>query len=196
MNLLARKLDHFADLGVKDKQLLDELIKGTRRVAARRDIIKEGERPNSVHLILSGFACRYKITADGTRQIVALLLPGDFCDLHVAILGEMDHSIGTLSNCSAVANSVNRFRRSCLAAPRGGGAAVDVGPDLLGVGARAVVLARSAQFPRWEYRIHRELLVRDTSKNTSKADRCNGLLLAFSTPRDNCPEKSGMEPVA
>lgn len=62
----------------------------------------------------------------------------------------MDHSIGTLSNCSAVANSVNRFRRSCLAAPRGGGAAVDVGPDLLGVGARAVVLAQSAQFPRWE----------------------------------------------
>lgn len=60
MNLLARKLDHFADLGVEDKQLLDELIKGTRRVAARRDIIKEGERPNSVHLILSGFACRYR----------------------------------------------------------------------------------------------------------------------------------------
>lgn len=116
-------------------------------MAARRDIIKEGERPNSVHLILSGFACRYKITAGGTRQIVALLLPGDFCDLHVAILGEMDHSIGTLSNCSAVANSVNRFRQSCLAAPRVGGAAVDVGPDLLGVGARAVVLARSAQFP-------------------------------------------------
>lgn len=60
MNLLARKLDQFADLGVEDKQLLDELIKDTRRVAARRDIIKEGERPNSVHLILSGFACRYR----------------------------------------------------------------------------------------------------------------------------------------
>ena len=30
---------------------------------------------------------------------MALLLPGDFCDLHVAILGEMDHSISTLTSC-------------------------------------------------------------------------------------------------
>lgn len=165
-------------------------------MAARRDIIKEGERPNSVHLILSGFACRYKITADGTRQIVGLLLPGDFCDLHVAILGEMDHSIGTLSNCSVVANSVNRFRRSCLAAPRGGGAAVDVGPDLLGVAHAPSSLRDLLNSLVGNYRIHRELLVRDTSKNTSKADRCSGLLLAFSTPRDNCPEKSGIESVA
>ena len=32
-----------------------------------------------------------------TRQ-----LPGDLCDLHVAILGEMDHGIATLSACGIV----------------------------------------------------------------------------------------------
>jgi CRP-like cAMP-binding protein len=33
---------------------------------------------------------------------MAYLLPGDFCDLHVAILGEMDHSIATLSAARVV----------------------------------------------------------------------------------------------
>jgi CRP-like cAMP-binding protein len=55
-----------------------------------------------VHLILEGFACRYKVLADGTRQIMAYLVPGDFCDLQVFILKEMDHSIATLSRCTVV----------------------------------------------------------------------------------------------
>jgi CRP-like cAMP-binding protein len=43
--------------------------------------------------MLEGWAARYKFVDDGSRQITAFLLPGDFCDMHVAILGEMDHSI-------------------------------------------------------------------------------------------------------
>lgn len=33
---------------------------------------------------------------------MAFLVPGDFCDLHVAILGAMDHGIATLSGCTVV----------------------------------------------------------------------------------------------
>jgi CRP-like cAMP-binding protein len=33
----------------------------------------------------------------GERHIIAWLVPGDLCDLHVSILGEMDHAIGTLA---------------------------------------------------------------------------------------------------
>jgi CRP-like cAMP-binding protein len=52
-----------------------------------------------VHLILEGFAFRYKVLPDGQRQIVAYLIPGDLCDLHVSILGEMDHGIATVTPC-------------------------------------------------------------------------------------------------
>jgi CRP-like cAMP-binding protein len=52
--------------------------------------------------------CRYKLVAGGGRQIMAYLVPGDFCDLHVFILKAMDHSIGTLSQCSVV--SIDRAR--------------------------------------------------------------------------------------
>jgi CRP-like cAMP-binding protein len=66
-------------------------------MGARRNVIREGERPDHVHLIVEGWAARYKLLADGARQITAFLIPGDFCDLHVTILGEMDHSIMTLT---------------------------------------------------------------------------------------------------
>ena len=51
---------------------------------------------------MDGFACRYKLRANGSRQIMAYLVPGDFCDLHVFILREMDHTIATLSPCRVV----------------------------------------------------------------------------------------------
>jgi CRP-like cAMP-binding protein len=48
-------------------------------------------------VILSGLACRYKILSNGSRQIMAFLIPGDLCDAEIFILKEMDHSIGTLT---------------------------------------------------------------------------------------------------
>ncbi|GAA4023358.1 Crp/Fnr family transcriptional regulator [Sphingomonas swuensis] len=49
-------------------------------------------------VILEGWAHRYKILPNGTRQVLAFLMPGDACDLHIGLLGEMDHSIQTLTN--------------------------------------------------------------------------------------------------
>lgn len=101
-NLLVRKLEAFQTLSQDDKRLIEAHTSRTRVVEAKQDIISEGDAPDNVHLILSGFACRYKIVESGTRQIVAYLVPGDFCDLHVFILKAMDHSIGTLSRCRVV----------------------------------------------------------------------------------------------
>jgi CRP-like cAMP-binding protein len=64
--------------------------------------VREGDAPSRVNLILQGFACRYKLLPNGSRHIMAYLVPGDFCDLHVFILKAMDHAIGTLSRCKVV----------------------------------------------------------------------------------------------
>lgn len=102
MNLLTRKLEAFGPLPDADKSLLDEVIQPAQPVGARVDLIREGDAPSHVNLILEGFACRYKTTPDGSRQIMAYLVPGDFCDLHVFILKAMDHTIATLSRCQVV----------------------------------------------------------------------------------------------
>src|SRR5215217_5156438 len=101
-NLLTRKLEAFAPLPEADRHLLDEVIDKARDVGPREDLIREGDAPDDVHLILAGFACRSKRLADGRRQIMAYLVPGDFCDLHVFILKAMDHTIATLSPCRVV----------------------------------------------------------------------------------------------
>lgn len=99
---LIQKLDHSGFLRDEDRSILRDIASASRRVAARSDLIQEDDRPENVYLILEGFACRYKLMPSGRRQIMAILLPGDFCDLHVAILGRMDHSISTLSPCTVV----------------------------------------------------------------------------------------------
>ena len=101
-NLLTRKLEAFAPLPEADKRLLDAVIREARDVGPREDLIREGDAPSDVRLILAGFACRYKRLAGGRRQIMAYLVPGDFCDLHVFILKAMDHTIATLSPCRVV----------------------------------------------------------------------------------------------
>jgi CRP-like cAMP-binding protein len=102
MNRLTRKLEAFAPLPDVDKHILDIVIGEARTVRPRTDLIREGDAPNDVNLILEGFACRYKMLPDGTRQIVAYFVPGDFCDLYVFILKAMDHTIATLSPCKVV----------------------------------------------------------------------------------------------
>jgi CRP-like cAMP-binding protein len=58
-------------------------------------------------MLLAGFACRYVVLPSGRRQILAYLLPGDFCDLRACILERMDHSIGTLTAVKVASFSRN-----------------------------------------------------------------------------------------
>ena len=101
-NRLTRKLEAFGPLPDADRRLLDEVSRDARAVGAKVDLIREGDTPRDVHLILEGFACRYKVLPDGTRQIMAYFVPGDFCDPYVFILKAMDHTIATLSPCKVV----------------------------------------------------------------------------------------------
>ena len=96
---LTRKLRLGSTLSEADTDRLDQLAGHAREFASGQDMVFEGDPPKFVHFVASGTACRYKQLPDGRRAIVALLLPGDFCDLHVTILNHMDHSIAALTDC-------------------------------------------------------------------------------------------------
>lgn len=94
---VAAKLEAFTRLSADDRAALAQMSRNYRYVDARRDVISEGDTPRHVHLVLDGWACRYKQLPDGKRQIVSIFVPGDFCDVNVYILRHMDHSIGAIT---------------------------------------------------------------------------------------------------
>lgn len=81
------------------------------------DLVREGERPTSSLLVVDGYTTRYRDSPDGTRQIMAIHVPGDFVDLHSLLIKEMDHSVGALSPCRVVRFPHERLTRLTQAHP-------------------------------------------------------------------------------
>ncbi|MGF7152075.1 CRP-like cAMP-binding protein [Sphingomonas zeicaulis] len=96
-NAFVSKLKGLAPLVPGEIAALEAATGSPLRYGARHDLIREGDRPGPVFVVIEGWACRYKILPNGTRQILAYLMPGDSCDLHIGLLAEMDHSIQTIT---------------------------------------------------------------------------------------------------
>ena len=94
-NRFIDKLRGFAELTDTEVGALEQATARPKTVQPRRDLIREGDQPGPVLVMLDGWAFRYKVLPSGTRQIMAFLMPGDACDLHIGLLAEMDHSIQT-----------------------------------------------------------------------------------------------------
>lgn len=94
---ISRKLSRFAALQADDVAELERIV--TERVdgfSSREDVLREGDQPTWCTILISGWACRYKLLEDGRRQIVAILLPGDVCDYGSLLTSRLDHSIAAL----------------------------------------------------------------------------------------------------
>lgn len=66
-----------ADLDAEELAALDAAMADVRTLAPRRDIFTEGRVPEERLLLLEGWAFRTHLLADGRRQIIQFLLPGD-----------------------------------------------------------------------------------------------------------------------
>lgn len=95
-NPLARKLHQAVRLTADDEKLLDSLVAQPKRYESGEMVVAEGDTTNFAHVVIAGAAARFKLLPDGRRQNVALLLPGDLCDLHGFLLRRFDHSIDAL----------------------------------------------------------------------------------------------------
>lgn len=109
-NRFIQKLRSFADLTAGDVAALEKALSSPRPYAARQDLIREGDVPGPMFVMLDGWACRYKILPNGSRQIMAFLMPGDACDLHTKLLDQMDHGIQTITPAKVATVSRDTMR--------------------------------------------------------------------------------------
>lgn len=98
IEMLSARLSSFIPLDTRTRAAIDQLAaRRVRKIGAKRDIIRENERPQTLIAIRRGWACRYKTMPDGQRQQLAILLPGDLVDLHLQVLACTDHSVAAIT---------------------------------------------------------------------------------------------------
>lgn len=80
------------------KALLDAVVR-EKVVNPRSDVLRQGDVPTVTHVLLDGHTYRYRLLHDGRRQITAVLVPGEICDLEAVMWGRADYSVGALTKC-------------------------------------------------------------------------------------------------
>lgn len=84
----------------QDRHHWEAVLSRGARYFNREDIVRQGDRPGGLCVVLSGWVQRYKQTADGRRQIVALILPGEVCDLDLFTLARRESSLAPIGRAS------------------------------------------------------------------------------------------------
>src|SRR5207245_685413 len=87
---LTRKLKLMGVIDQDDMNRLAALPVRTEQVPRFRELVREGEQPDQCCLLGSGYACRYKESPSGARQIVSFHLRGDLLDIQHLLLARAD----------------------------------------------------------------------------------------------------------
>lgn len=121
-NPLIRKIESVFTLTDDERQALETLPMQVVIIKDDQDIVRMGDRPSRCCLLLSGFACTYKVTAGGKRQIVSFSIAGDIPDLQSLHLKTLDTSVATISTCRVGFVTHEALRDICTRYPRIGAA--------------------------------------------------------------------------
>ncbi|WP_336487769.1 Crp/Fnr family transcriptional regulator [Methylobacterium nigriterrae] len=112
------KLGHGADLDHAEAAALFAALGRSERAAPRTRLVEAGGRSCGGLALLDGFACRYRQTQAGRRQITALLLPGDLHDPQAGLANGADHGVMTLSYCTIASVPAETLERLKADHPR------------------------------------------------------------------------------
>lgn len=94
------RLRRSSEIDAADLAALSVLPVETRVFDPHGTIVPEGRRGDRLHVMLDGWASRVKILENGSRQIPALFLPGDVCDLDGLLFARNDCATIALTRCT------------------------------------------------------------------------------------------------
>jgi CRP-like cAMP-binding protein len=97
---LIDRLSRFVDLTARERAHLEDLQAEFVKVRAGVDIIVAGHVYRCICILNQGMAIRYKVLHDGRRQILGLVLPGDFVGLPGCLFDSCLYSIASLTEAT------------------------------------------------------------------------------------------------
>lgn len=87
----------------EEREALEAAALPVRTLRPNTDLLREGDATDQLHILVEGWGCRYKTTRDGSRQIVALVVPGDMANLDSLLFGRPDFGVRILTAAKTVA---------------------------------------------------------------------------------------------
>lgn len=149
-----RKLERFVRLNGDELASLAELEARPRVIAAQTELVHEHQQDAQAYIVQSGWACAYKMLADGGRQVISFPVAGDFMGVRSIMLRTSDHSFAAITDLVVAEVTAPRIMRLFATSPRLGCAILwaasrdeaMVVEHLVGVGRRSAVMRTAHLF--------------------------------------------------
>jgi CRP-like cAMP-binding protein len=119
---LLQHLRSITALSEHETRAVENLPVQVTDIARHQDIVREGDRPRRSCILMTGFACTFKMTGEGRRQIMAFHLSGDMPDLQSVHLSTLDSSLGSITACRVGFVEHEAIHKLCEDHPRIGSA--------------------------------------------------------------------------
>jgi CRP-like cAMP-binding protein len=95
---LVRRLATFVEISEEERTALLDLESRQIEVARGVDLTKEGQDGHKAFILQSGWACSYKLTPNGGRQIIRFPIPGDFMGYRALLLPTSDQFLCVMTD--------------------------------------------------------------------------------------------------
>lgn len=93
-----RRMACFSVLPASELALIDQLKQAELARVAGDVLIEEGQSDGPLYTLLAGWAMRFKTLPDGRRQILNVMLPGDFIGLQQKMDDNASHGVQALTD--------------------------------------------------------------------------------------------------
>ena len=118
VGMLVRKLSRHTHVGSADRVALGALIGHDARALRHRAMIDRDGGQGSIHVMLSGWACRFAVLPSGRRRILAFYLPGDICDFDLFTTRRPDQPIAAIGAARVAAVERRALRQAMSRQPQ------------------------------------------------------------------------------
>ena len=190
-NPLSLRLRALTSLDESDLAAIAGCVETTRHLRARAEFMPADTRESErIHVVLDGWACRFRLLADGRRQITAVLMPGDICDLSALYVRNSGFALATLTACTIASLNAGQLRELATERPQvartlGWLSAVDA----------SMLAERNASLGRRSAREHMAHLLCELTLRSSVVGLADNLAFALRLTQDEIADVLGLTAV-
>ncbi|MGD9783658.1 MAG: Crp/Fnr family transcriptional regulator [Hyphomicrobiaceae bacterium] len=91
------KLRTFVEISAAQIDCVQSLCHRETTLNPGSSVVRMGEPQDTVYVLNEGWAARYRVLNDGSRQVANFILPGDFMSLNACIFPVSDYSISAIT---------------------------------------------------------------------------------------------------